>query len=832
MKKILLLFVIVCNLSLVYGQNYTIKGKVLDAKNKEKLIYANCVLHYSTDSLGIYKGEVSDTNGEYVIKRVKPRDLILEISYVGYKTYKRRIQKEEFKDKVLNIEDIYLEMDVALQGVEIVAKRKLIEIDDDKMRVNVDEQMASTVDNAFDLLKLVPGVVIDNQENIKLNGKSGVQFQYNGRQLKMSWSALKDMLKSMSPDMVDQFEVLTNPGVKYDAEGTAGIINIKIKKNQHYGINGSVGITSSMRDKGTYGYTPSGRLNFVNDKWIVSLGVSFREGFSQREAGKDSSYRYTWINETDTTFFRSIDSGYSNNYTSPSLDFSASYSLDSLSTLSLAANYHHSNTPFYSTNSFVDILQNPYLAIDSMYHTYSGNKNHSQNTSFSLGYVRQIDTLDSKLSSDLDFQYNSSYSNDISQVSYYQTNQMIEDNLLREQGYNRINDDKSYNLSWRADLYKVFNKKMKFEAGIKSQYSFDDRDYSSLIKQDGQYINNPYETNRFKYHENINSLYASFTAKFFNNKLSLRSGLRLEQTNTKGEQTNVDSINTRHYFNVFPSIRLAYKFADDNEIVANYSYRISRPWSNSLNPFIEKQSDYSFSTGNPYLEPQYTHYVSLGHSFKYALFSSISYSHTNNNIKYISTPIDSTYSFTHSELALINSPVNLGSSESFSFNLSFNKSIISAWYLGIFSTISYDKTNSFGLKEKVSREGWSYNLNVNSFVSLPYKIRLNLYYMFYSASYVGISTGYSWQYLWAGLGKSFFDDSFSVNLSCNWSLNQTSHSKTEYMNYITEYWQAPYRPYWNLSFRYRFGKFYQNKQVKKMQLQDFDSRTSGQNSRG
>ena len=832
MKK-LFLFILMLFFGLtVFCQRYTIKGKVVDSATGEKLMYANCMLHYTTDTLGIYKGEVTDTNGEFVIKKVKKRDFILEISYVGYKLFKKIINESEFKDnKIITVGDISLELNDALQGVEIVAKRKRIEIDDDKLKVNVDEQMASTVDNAFDLLKLVPGVMIDNQDNLKLNGKSGVQFQYNSREMKMSWDGIKDMLKSMSPEMIDQFEVLKNPGVKYDAEGTAGIINIKLKKNQNYGINGSVNLSVSYQDELTYGYRPNGRLNFVNDKWMISAGAVYGENWFGIASGLDSSYRYSWINN-DTTLFRSLyDEDYQSKSIRNSYDLSASYSIDTTSTITFEARYAQNHSPFSSKNDITYILHNPLYIIDSVFNNCYGSKNKNKYMGMSVGYVKKLDTLDSKFSSDLDFSYNTYNTNSISEVNYYKGENINTDNLLRYQGYKRKNDSKSYNISWRADYFKNIGKTMRFEAGVQTKYSYDDRDYHSFLKEDEGYINNVNESNRFKYQENINSLYASFTAKFFDKKLSLRAGLRLEQTNTKGEQETTDSINTRHYSNVFPSVRIGYKFTEDNELGINYSYRISRPWSESLNPFIEKNSDYSYSTGNPYLEPKYSHYVSLEHSFKYMLFSSVSYSYTKNNINSLSVPLDSTYNFTHSELALIDYPVNLGNSQSVSFDLSFDKDIIQNWYLSLNGGVSYDKINSSSQKEAINREGWSYNFSLNTFATLPYKIRLSAFYMFYSASYWGITKGSNWQWFSASLGKSFFDDKLSMNIACNWSLNQKSHDSSEYMNYKSESWSHPDRPNWNFSIRYKFGKFYQNKQVQKMQLEDFDQRSSGEKSR-
>ena len=112
----------------------------------------------------------------------------------------------------------------------ITARIERFQVDEDKLTMNIDEQLAASATSAFDLLKKVPGVFIDKDDKLTLNGKSGVMFQYNGRDLKLDYSSVVDMLKGMTPDQVEKFEVMTNPGVKYDAEGTAGIINIRIKK--------------------------------------------------------------------------------------------------------------------------------------------------------------------------------------------------------------------------------------------------------------------------------------------------------------------------------------------------------------------------------------------------------------------------------------------------------------------------------------------------------------------------------------------------------------------------------------------------------------------------
>ncbi|MBR1627553.1 MAG: carboxypeptidase-like regulatory domain-containing protein, partial [Bacteroidales bacterium] len=236
MKKLNLIAIAILICNTLFAQSVNIKGTVKDAQTNNKLPYANCILQYKTDTVGIYKGVITEDDGSFTFKKIRKRDLILKISFVGYKTYRQEINSSQFDSgEDIDLGEIALELNEVLDEVKIVAERKRIVTEGDKLTMNVDDGMANMVTNAFELLKLVPGVMIDNSENITLNGQSGVQFQYNGRDMKLDWSAVKDMLKGMTPEMIDSYEVLKNPGVKYDAEGTAGIINIKIKKNQQYG---------------------------------------------------------------------------------------------------------------------------------------------------------------------------------------------------------------------------------------------------------------------------------------------------------------------------------------------------------------------------------------------------------------------------------------------------------------------------------------------------------------------------------------------------------------------------------------------------------------------
>ena len=465
MKKLNLIVIalVICNT--LFAQSISIKGTVKDAQTNNKLPYANCILQYKTDTVGIYKGVITEDDGSFTFKKIRKRDLILKISFVGYKTYRQEINSSQFDSgEDIDLGEIALELNEVLDEVKIVAERKRIVTEGDKLTMNVDDGMANMVTNAFELLKLVPGVMIDNSENITLNGQSGVQFQYNGRDMKLDWSAVKDMLKGMTPEMIDSYEVLKNPGVKYDAEGTAGIINIKIKKNQQYGINGSASLVGNYRDDRTYHYNPSVRLNYVNDKWIISGGLSYTDNYYGDPYGADSSNRYTWIGQ-DTVLFRNIDDKWQGNTKGLDFNFSASYSLDSVSTLGFYSYYGNYHQPTTEGKHFTFISHNPqYYITDSLYNQIGKVKAQNNLTYLGLNYVKKMDTMDSKFSMDLDYNNRFNGSERQTILDYYNVLPDGSNSLSRNTDNKRKLDNKQQNLSFRADYYKPFTKDLIFEA--------------------------------------------------------------------------------------------------------------------------------------------------------------------------------------------------------------------------------------------------------------------------------------------------------------------------------------------------------------------------------
>ena len=294
----------------------------------------------------------------------------------------------------------------------------------------------------------------------------------------------------------------------------------------------------------------------------------------------------------------------------------------------------------------------------------------------------------------------------------------------------------------------------------------------------------------------------------------------------------MDSINELHYLNIFPNVRLGYRFSDDKEIGINYSYRLWRPWSNQLNPFIQKNSDYSYSTGNPALEPSYTHNVSLSYSSNFVFFPTVSYSHSYNNRETLTIPMDSSYGIEYNELALMSYPINLGTSDRVSAHLSYNKSIGRNWHIGLNGGVDYSHVESTNKKVNASNDGVTYNVSANAFGTLPYNIRLSFFFMYHSANINAFGRSTGWQNFDISLNKDFFDKKLNVGVSCNFRNFQIWHTESEYLNHKSESWGRRELPYWRFSIRYKFGKFYQNKQVRKQKLENFDSEDNQQSQEG
>ena len=812
--RLIIIILLVSGLSSsAIAQTSSIKGRIIDSKTQEKLMFVNCVLTDSKNNAKQIDGVAADTNGVFVFKNIKKKDMILSISFVGYKRKDIEIKASMLKDNILDLGDIAIEQtSEGLQEVEIIALKDRIKLDADKMTMNIDKNTASSVTNAFELLKKAPGISIDNDDNLKLNGKGGVLIQFQGRDMKLPWKSLVQILKGIPSAQIDKFELITNPSAKYDAEGVAGIINILFKQEKTNGWNASLGsnlyytdVASIMGDL---------NLNYVDDKFTSTLSFSTSRWAQNMETNgvKKTSFGNDTIRIADRTdmLYRS------NNY---NLNLGTDYKLNNKNNIGLYFTYSNNNSPKrnYTSSSIISNLRNGTYYIDSL-RFLSENRlyNNSDNILINTNYQHKFDTLGQSLTLNFDFVSNTSkdetgaetkyYNNFINQVSPYKTEGL--ENSTKSSYY-------SYNL--RGDYFKPFSQSLSLEGGFKFAYTKVDNDFLSIK----DLVNDPTKSNNFIFDENINALYASLK-KTLSDKTSLRLGIRAENTNLKGNQVKYNTTFTQTYNSFFPNLSISHTFSAVNTLNFAYNMRISRPSYNNLNPFKSWINDYTYSTGNPDLKPQYTHNLSLQHSFMYVLFSNLTYSYTKDVVSEIP--------FTTSNgLIGYTMPTNIENSHN--LNLSVSTSIPIRPWLTFVAYLSENYTNNNSQNEEFSFENQSFSFMGYSSISftLPKKYRIDLSGYYTTGGTWGIFNYESFRGVNINANKSFFNEKLTLSAGVNNLLAKESYS-TSYSYQNTEWNSSSYMNFrmYTVGIKFNFG---QNVNAKLNKKDDkFDERTTGKKS--
>ena len=242
MKNILLLLILFSSFA-TFGQNALLSGVLVDDQN-ETVIYANIALYSSEDST-LVKVETTDENGAFLIKGLESKVYFLMASYIGLNDIRveeinlSSVQEKDLGRLVLSTSSIELETAI------VTAKRAMVEVKPDRTVFNVQGTINSTGDNGLDLLRKAPGVLIDNNENITVLSRNGVLIYVDGKRLPLGGDDLSNYLQNLTSSQIDRIDIITNPGAKYEAEGNAGIIDIRLRKNENHGFNGSVTLNSA-----------------------------------------------------------------------------------------------------------------------------------------------------------------------------------------------------------------------------------------------------------------------------------------------------------------------------------------------------------------------------------------------------------------------------------------------------------------------------------------------------------------------------------------------------------------------------------------------------------
>jgi iron complex outermembrane recepter protein len=599
------------SLSAMAQQNQAqITGYVYNPDN-EPALYSTVVL-LNKDSV-LVKGALSQEDGSYLLENITPGNYFVQIRNVEFQTHITPLITIGSNEKKV-LDPIVLSPAVNQLGEVVVsAEKALIEIHPDKMVFNVSASASATGNNGLELLSKAPGVIIDMDNNIILQGKSGVQIFINGRPSRLSGTDLANMLEGMRSDNIESIEIITNPSSRYDAEGTAGIINIVMKKNMNLGLNGN--LVSSF-SKGNFGRGSIGStFNYNSGKLAFNANVVVTESDFQMDF-VEISERRGYILDMET---KGLNNRRGYNFSS-----GIDYSLNEKNSISVDGRVFITDRSGLVENN-TGILDAATVTPTEFLLAKTINESPSENYVLNLNY-RYVPGSTSNISADISFGKYTSINATDQPNSYFDHN----NGIIRS--VNSRYDTKTYIdlLSAMLDYEKKFEF-LTFSTGAKYSFIRTDNNLAFFNIMDENPIYDITRSNDFTYEENVAAFYFMMNATP-NQYISLNAGVRMENTSSLGvldsEIPSLDNRVPRSYNDFFPNIGISYNNQKNSVISASIGRRITRPNYQFLNPFESKLSELQSWKGNPFLQPNYITNYQLSYSYKRRLVISNTYSIT------------------------------------------------------------------------------------------------------------------------------------------------------------------------------------------------------------
>jgi len=619
---------IFCSLLVGFNAQSSITGKFQD-NNSEAVMYANVALFSSADS-SLVKVEATNEQGIFSLKNLQSGNYFLKATFVGFPEFvKENIQLNS--EQTLDLKVLTFASDViGIEEATIVAKRAMVVVEPDRTIFNVEGTINSVGSDAISLLRKAPAVTVDNNDNINVLGRSGVRVYVDGKVLPLSGEDLSSYLKNLSADQIDRIEIITSPGAKYEAEGNAGIIDIRLKKDKNIGAYGSLSGTFTQGELTRYNLNASG--NYRNKKLNVfgTAGYNVNDNFHNIEF--QSYQNDLFLDEINNT---------QNNRNIYNYRIGTDFFLNNNHTLGFLVGGRVLEGEEISYNRIAISQQEAISDIESILIANNrGQQNRNQNT-YNVNYRFSKDK-GATINIDLD------YGDFVNTRVRQQPNQYFnatEDSVLTEiiRKFDTPNEVSIY--TGKIDYEKYFGK-TKLSIGSKYGQVETNNTFRVFDVVDGNTeVLNDTVSNQFKYEESVIAGYVNI-ARPINKKVSISAGLRAENTTTLGTLTTFlaslqEAPISSNYLSWFPSAGISWKLKEGKSLTFNYGRRINRPDYNVLNPFRNQLSELSIEKGNPNLLPEIVNNVELGYTLKYKYNFKLAFSQTDDKITRLIGPDDS-----------------------------------------------------------------------------------------------------------------------------------------------------------------------------------------------
>ncbi|MDB4901713.1 MAG: TonB-dependent receptor, partial [Mucilaginibacter sp.] len=721
-------------------------------------------------------------------------------------------------DAEVNVGKVFLSASSnALKEVSVTAVRPILKQEVDRITYDVQADPESKALTALDMMRKVPLLSVDANDNIKLKGSGHYKILINGKESALVAKDPSEVLKAMPADNVEKIEVITTPPAKYDSEGLSGIINIITKRNADQGYNASIsGRYNSVFGPGLYmhGNVKQGKLGVS-----MFAGTNHNNGFNATFGNTQTIFKGQSTTQT----------GYgSNNFKNYFGNAELSYEIDSLNLLTGSIELFHGNSDqnndqFSSTLNYDRSIAQQDRQMFSSLSSFQGL---DASINYQIGFKRNKDQL-LTLSYKFSFSPNTQFNNDVfsERFNYYQS---VQPNFFQ----NNNAGERSHTI--QIDYAEPF-KKLTFEAGgkviLRNDYSNFQR--SDLDSATNNYNLNPLYTNDFNYNQDVYSLYNSYQLKM--NKWTAKGGLRLEHTSVDANFSSAGATVSQNYNNLIPSISIQRTFKTSS-ISLGFTQRIQRPGIYQLNPFIDSSNPKFISTGNPNLRPELNNTFELNYSnFSNNSFTAgLSYQFSNNSIQNVSgLKVDSIANnirntVTNTTYQNLGSNRTLGLNINTNFNItkklsiSLNGFVSKVWLRGTYNGQFYENSGITG--NAFANAGYKFDSG--------YRIGIDAGFFSGNVNLQGKTSNFIYNSL--VVTKEFLKKKATISLVANCPESKynnftTTTTTPQYTQY--SYNQNPYRTF-AVRFSYKFGKL--NSEIKKNQhgINNDDTKGGGKSSAG
>ena len=794
--KFVLLLAIVLSTTDVQAQKagtktFSVKGALVDSLTNEGEPYATIRIFRKGETKKPVYAAVTQTNGKFNEKLKEAGEYTIYISSVGLRTVMRHFTLTEAKPtidlgKLLTGEDVK-----TLKGVEVVAQKPLVKAEIDKVTYNMEDDPDSKTSSTHEMLRKVPFVTIDGEDNIQVNGSSSFIVHVNGKENSLMSNNPKEVLKSLPANSVKEIEVITEPGAKYDADGIGGIINIitTSRRLEGYTVSLSARANNTGAGAGAYGTVQIG-------KFTVTGNYSYNNSFNNPPSYSDSE-REDFTSEEYK--FLTQHSEHKSKGNSMFGYLEGSYEIDTLRLITFGMNMYgsHSKSNGLGTAQMMNAQREHAYSYDLVSRSKSDWKHISANFDYQRSFKKKGEYLT------FSYRYGTSPNTSESHTDYDNIQDYPYDaSYLFNQFYD--SEARTDEHIFQLDYTNPINKVHSFDIGGK--YILRDNksvsDYFKRSVTDIDYYLDERPESHYQQTHNIVAAYADYMVK--SKKLSAKAGVRYEHTFSDVTYEKMPEKNFEAGFdNLVPSFRVGYQLAPSKMLSLSYQMRIARPDISLLNPFRNTSNPTSVNYGNPDLDPAKSHRFGLtinSFSAKFSTNVSLNYRLVNNSIQNYTFMQDGIQHRTYA---------NIGRSELTSMNIWMNWNPGNKTRISINTSGSYMDYRSKSNQLDAKNHGFQGNMNLNIQQTLPWELRFSAFYGGSTPSIGLQGKGSSYTYYGFGLSRAFLKSKrLNVSISTNnlfnkWDISESETLTSTFRNLSkSKYLQR----YYSINVSWRFGE--------------------------